>query len=100
MTARKRNLQPVAPAPASQPAPITLAYASAMQAFSRFEADAEQQKLAWDWIMRHACGIGVWAFRDNQRETDIMLGRHFVGQQIMGLVNVNLSALRRSENAG
>lgn len=94
---RKPQLRPLPPPAGSQPALITLAYASAMQAFSRGEADATQQQLVWNWLMKEACAIGKWAYNESTRETDLMLGRQFVGQQIMGLVNANLSVLRRGE---
>jgi hypothetical protein len=62
-------------------------------------ANDGQQARALDWILKSACGDGLWPFRESQRETDIALGRQFVGQQIVGLLKINVSELVRNENA-
>lgn len=68
-----------------------------MQALAGGTANAGQQKHALDWILKDACGLPLWPYRENQRETDIALGRHFVAQQIVGLLKVNVSQLRQRE---
>lgn len=69
-----------------------------MQALVRGAANEGQQKRAIGWILQSACGIGAWPYRESQRETDIALGRQFVGQQIVGLSKVNVSKLNKRED--
>lgn len=92
--AKPVSLKPIAPSPASHPAPFAVSDAEAIQSLSRGEADAEQQKRALKWILESACGLPIWGYRETQRETDIALGRQFVGQQIVGLQKINLAKLR------
>lgn len=93
----KRGLVPAVIPLASSPSPFTSSDAIAMQAVASGKADEQQQRHALDWILKSGCGLPVWAYRENQRETDIALGRQFVGQQIMGLLNANISLLRKYE---
>lgn len=79
------------------PAPITSADATAMQALAAGVANDGQQKHALKWILEGACALHTWPYRESQRETDLALGRHFVGQQIVGLMKVNVSQLRKIE---
>ena len=85
------------PGPASQPARPKVADAIAIQALAGGTANPEQQKRALKWILEDACGLPVWAYRIEVRETDIALGRQFVGQQIVGLMRMNVSKLRKTE---
>lgn len=91
------KLKPLALAPASEPAPFVEADATAMQALVAGIANEGQQKRALNWILQSACGIGAWPYRESQRETDVALGRQFVGQQIVGLSKVNVSKLNKRE---
>lgn len=77
----------------------TLADASAIQALTRGEATPDQQKRALDWILRKACALPEWAYQPgtSDRDTNIALGRQFVGHQIVKLQNADMSRLRRSE---
>lgn len=68
-----------------------------MQALSKGVADASQQGRALNWIINEASGVSLWPYRESQRETDIALGRQFVGQQIVGLLKINISAMRQHE---
>lgn len=81
----------------SVPAPITSSAATAMQALAAGVANEGQQKQALRWILEGACAQHTWAYRESPRETDIALGRHFVAQQIVGLIKVNVSQLRKIE---
>lgn len=94
---KRRALVPVAQPQGSVPAPITSSDASALQALASGTANDGQQKHALQWILEGACALPVWPYRESQRETDIALGRQFVGQQIMGLLKVNVSQLRKHE---
>ena len=76
----------------------TLADVEALHMLSQGTAEAEQQKRALRWIVEAAAATHQWGFYAGQRETDIALGRQFVGQQIIGLLKLNLSDLRRAGN--
>lgn len=91
------KLKALAPAPASEPAQFSEADATSIQALAAGSANEGQQRRALQWILQSACGIGAWPYRESQRETDIALGRQFVGQQIVGLSKVNISKLKREE---
>lgn len=74
-----------------------LADASAMKALNAGTATPEQQKRALDWILKNACALPEWAYvAGDQGETNINLGRHFVGQQIMKLLTIDLSTVART----
>lgn len=97
---KPRKPKPLAPrhiAHGSEPAAFDTGDVAAMQALRTGTANDGQQARALDWILNAACGLSQWPYRESQRETDIALGRHFVGQQIVGLLKVNLSALRQRE---
>ena len=95
-----KPLQPVLAPHGSQAAPWKLGDVLAVQALSRGQADEEQQRIAWKWILEEACGLPIWAYRsgaDGARETDIALGRQFVGQQLIGALKLNISAMKKRE---
>ena len=81
----------------SVPAPFNSMHASAIQAVAAGNANDGQQKMALDWILHGACGLSDWPYRETERETCIALGRQFAGQQIVGLIRINVSALRKRE---
>ncbi len=93
----KKTLVAVQVPAGSAPAHFNTGDATAMQALANGAANEGQQKRALDWILTSACGLPVWGYRESQRETDIALGRQFVGQQIVGLINVKVSELRKRE---
>lgn len=76
-----------------------LADASAIQAVSAGTASPDQQKRAIDWILKQACILPEWPYQPgmNDRDTNIALGRQFVGHQIVKLQNADLQRIRRSE---
>ena len=69
----------------------------ALQALARGQAADHQQKLALDWILQKACALNVWPYQPgpSDRATNIGLGRHFVGHQIVKLLRINLRTMRR-----
>jgi len=81
------------------PPPYDLADASALQAMQRGEATAEQQSRALKWVIEQAAGTYQFQFYPTDRETAFALGRVFVGQQVVKLLTVNISSLRRLEHA-
>lgn len=83
------------------PAEYEDADAMAIQALSRGQASAVQQKKALDWILNRACATYDFAYRpggqEGERDTTIALGRAFVGQQIVKLMKIKIGLLRREE---
>ena len=76
-----------------------LADVSALQALAGGTADESQQKRALKWIIENAAAMYEWPYKEQPRETDIALGRQLVGQSIVGLLKLQLSDLRRKDNA-
>ena len=73
--------------------------AAAIQALVEGRAGSAQQKRAIKWIIEKACGTYDFAFRpggaEGERDTGIALGRQFVGQQIVKLVNIKIGMLKK-----
>lgn len=73
--------------------------ASALKALQEGTADAIQQRRALDWILRKACAMPEWPYVPGDAEaTHVHLGRHFVGHQIMKLLQMNLGAVKDREH--
>lgn len=74
-----------------------LADASAVKALNAGTADAVQQKRAVEWLLKKACALPDWAYQPgaNDRDTNVALGRQFVGHLFMKLVRVDLSKVER-----
>lgn len=80
------------------PVPYELADATAIQALNAGTADAHQQKRALAWIINQAAATYEMPYRpESARDTDFMLGRVFVGQQIVKMLKLAVGALRRTE---
>ena len=74
-----------------------LADVEALQALNSGVAEEHQQKRALKWIIENACATYKWAFKDDDRETIVELGRQVTGQMIVGVLKLNLADLRRNE---
>jgi hypothetical protein len=76
--------------PAADPADT-----AALQALARGNATADQQKRALDWIVIAACGTYDFAYRpgENDRDTNVALGRQFVGQQIVKQLKLKIGLI-------
>jgi hypothetical protein len=74
-----------------------VADAAAIQACVRGDASPAQQQRAINWIIYGAANTYDFAFMpgDTDRETNIALGRQFVGMQIVKLLSIKTAALRR-----
>ena len=74
-----------------------LADATALRQLAAGAATPDQQKRALGYIMNTLCGINDWAYRpgEGDRDTNIGLGRQFVGHMISKLLKVDLSKVRR-----
>ena len=98
--------------PAWKPAEWEPADCEAMQALSRGEANADQQRRALDWIINVAAETYDQPYRSDAdggaRDTAFACGRMFVGQQIRKLVvmpreikeQVRANAERRRSSRG
>lgn len=80
------------------PPPYDLADAGAIQALQRGDASPDQQQRALRWVIERASGAYEFQFYPSDRETAFALGRGFVGQQIVKLLKLDLSSLRRQTN--
>lgn len=92
------------PVPQVKPAPDVpelpaYTQAVALHALAAGKADAGAQKIALAWIINDAAGMYRQCFHESQRQTDFMLGRAFVGQQIAGVLKMNLSSLQNAPQA-
>lgn len=98
---RKRAVQIASSGAPWLPPPWEKADASALQALQAGQATPEQQKRALDWIIRQAAGTYDLAYRpgaeDGNRDTTFALGRQFVGQQIVKLLNLALGMIQNRE---
>ena len=80
------------------PAEYELADADAIQALIRGDANEDQQERALKWVVEQAAGTYQFHYYSSERDTAFALGRAFVGQQIVKMTKMNLSALRRVSN--
>lgn len=80
------------------PATYTLADASAIQALHRGDASPDQQQRALKWLIEKASNTYEFHFYPGDRDTAFALGRGFVGQQVVKLLKLDLSSLRRQAN--
>lgn len=75
----------------------------AVQALSRGEADPDQQRRAWDWIL-FAAGRGDLSFRAGglagQRETDFAEGKKWVAEQMLKLAHASPAIHDRTQDRG
>lgn len=91
-------------APAWMPAAYEPNEVEAVRALSKGEATPEQQKRALDWVIHTAAATYDMPYRTDadggERETSFALGRVFVGQQIVKLINMppKLVAALRDKN--
>lgn len=74
-----------------------IADVEALQALNSGVADANQQKRVLKWIIENVCATYAWAFKDDERQTNLVLGRQFAGQQIIGALKLRISDLQRKE---
>lgn len=64
--------------PVDQVPPFTTAEAAAVKALSIGQAVEHQQRLAFDWIFKHAAGIATQSYRPDPYATHFAEGRRFV----------------------
>lgn len=80
------------------PAQYRKSDAYAFKALQRGDATAEQQKAVLYWLIHNCADTYNMSFRpggvEGQRETDFAEGKRFVGNQIVKLVNIDVSLLK------
>ncbi len=85
------------------PPPFIPADVYALKALQAGVASEGQQKRALDWIIHQAAATYDLAFRpggdEGDRATAFASGKQFVGQQVVKLLNFDVSKLPVSENA-
>jgi hypothetical protein len=86
-------------APANEPAPISLFMATAARALAEGQASEHQQKELLQWLVLKACGKSYPPYFTDPHDTAFALGRHFVADQINGLLTVDLELLRGKKDA-
>lgn len=72
--------------------------AAAMKALHAGTATGHQQQVALQWIVREAGGKAYFPYLPDPHDTAFALGRYFVADLIVGLINADLSSLRRASN--
>lgn len=85
------------------PPPYELHHVTAFKALSLGQANPDQQRQALDWLIRDACKTYDLSYRpgpDGDRETAMAEGRRHVGLQVVKMINLDVSKLRRSEPRG
>ena len=85
----------VLPKPAAASgAPATHGIALALRALKAGNANEYQQKNALEWIVAEACAKRHYPYHESDRDTCFALGRLFVAEQIVGLLNCDLATLK------
>jgi hypothetical protein len=79
------------------PPPYELADASAFQALQLGTAEPHQQQRALKWLIEQAAGAYEFHYYPTDRDTAFSLGRAFVGQQVVKMLHLNISSLRRND---
>lgn len=80
------------------PAAYEVADAAAVQALAEGVADEHQQRRALKWLIEQASITYEFHYYASERDTAFALGRAFVGQQIVKMLKLNVSKMRRDEN--
>lgn len=70
----------------------------AVQDLEQGIATSDQQKRALSYIINNLCATYQPSYRVNQRDSDFMEGRRFVGLELVTLLKLNASAITRGEN--
>lgn len=73
-------------------APLERSVAAAIKALAKGEAMPEQQTLALNWIITECAGTyeSVY-FPESVRQSDFASGKRFVGNQIVGIINMSMA---------
>lgn len=94
----KRAGQVKAPKP-WEPVPWEDHHVFALQGLQAGTATPDQQRAALDWILRGLCATYELSYRPDGG-TEFCEGRRFVGLQIVKLLNINPTKLKRTTQNG
>lgn len=94
MATKSKTLKAVSAPPPNEPGAVPIHIPVAIKALAQGMASDHQQREALKWIINQACGKVYFPYHANQRDTDFALGKLFVADQIIGLINADLSTLR------
>lgn len=72
--------------------------AASIKALHAGTANSHQQQAALQWILREAGGRAYFPYHPDPHDTAFALGRNFVADAIVGLINAEFSSLRRDAN--
>lgn len=76
--------------------PRELADVMALKSLRAGNANEDQQKRAFDYIVNEICGVQYLAFdHESARNTDFMLGRQFVAHTILKFVRLNADVFKQ-----
>lgn len=98
MIVEKPEQRSLKPNPLERP-DYTEADLQAWRALNRGEATTHQQKLLLDHLVNFVCATYDIAFRTNQRETDLALGKQLVGQHIVYMLKTAPSSKGETERS-
>lgn len=98
----KTERQAVADHAPWKPVKYELADAGALQALMKGDASKDQQQRALKFVIENIAGAYDEPYRpggeEGSRDTVFALGRAYVGRQIVKLLKLNLSVLRKENN--
>lgn len=79
-----------------QPVTISDRAATILKAMQRGEATPDMQKWILRWIIYDVCDTYGNAYRPgpNDRDTNLALGKQFVGHQLLKHLNINLAKIK------
>ncbi len=88
-------------APPYESSPFTEAEALAIKSLATGTANEGQQRTALAWIINRCAGTyDLTYFPASARDSDFAAGKRWVGQQIVGLVNMDPSLLKKVKPDG
>lgn len=95
MSDKPERLKAAARRPCDAIEPADKAVVVAVKALHTGTATPHQQQLALEWILRTAGAKAHFPYHQNPHDTAFALGRMFVADAIVGLINADFSSLRR-----
>jgi hypothetical protein len=98
-TKKPKTLKAAAARAADAVTPASEHVARSVKALHAGTASSHQQQTALQWIVREAGGKAHFPYHSTDRDTAFALGRYFVADLIVGLINAELSSLRRDPSA-
>ncbi len=80
------------------PEPYEVADAAALQDLQAGTANEGQQQRALKWLINNLCRTyDTQYFPESSRDTDFALGKRWVGQQLVKLLNIKLGLIKKDQ---